>query len=78
MSASASACAGLFGRLFGHKYRPAFNTTMPEACGRFLNGLESLSGPQAPEFIRSLKDDTLAGYICQRCGDKISTREVQP
>lgn len=61
-------CAGLFGRLFGHKFIATFNATMPPSCGRFMEQLESLSGPRAPEFVESLKDRTLAGYACRRCG----------
>lgn len=65
-------CAGVFGRLLGHEYVAAYNSTMSAAGGRFLDGVSSLSGPRAPAFVESLKDRTLAGHVCRRCGASVA------
>jgi len=66
-------CSGLAGRLFGHKFRPRYNTSSePTMLASWGTGFKAqLVMPiDLNELARdlSIKTQTYAGDICERCG----------
>lgn len=57
-------CNGTFGRLFGHNYRPVFNSIPPST-------IDSVSGSRAGimELIEKMTRTEYVHTCCTRCGD---------
>lgn len=59
-------CKGLAGRIFGHNFRPVFDTVTPEGLASEV----ALPYP-AGEFLRAIAlraDRFYKGHVCTRCG----------
>lgn len=62
-------CAGIFGRVFGHKYRGRYSTS--EAANPLHFRAEHIEGQESiAEFLRQTKlySTTHVWDICERCG----------
>lgn len=58
-------CAGLFGRLFGHRYRPRYSRRLAEnvALKRYR-----VQGISVGSMIDEIGDRIYEGDVCERCG----------
>ena len=72
-----SPCCGLFGKLFGHKFIPIYETRSPEGqilevkSGDGLNIMDvlcSLTEENLVESLTHLNQNKYVGNICVRCG----------
>lgn len=61
-------CQGIFGKLFGHSYRPAITRGAPAAN---LGAMEG-SGSAVIKVINSTRPETYHGIYCKRCGKVIN------
>lgn len=61
-------CQGIFGKLFGHSYRPAITRGEPTAN---LGAMEG-SSSAVIEVINSTRPETYHGIYCKRCGKVIN------
>ena len=61
-------CQGIFGKLFGHSYRPAITRGSPSAN---LGAMEG-SGSAIIQVINSTRPETYHGIYCKRCGKVIN------
>ncbi|EEW3156717.1 hypothetical protein EAY14_12315 [Escherichia coli] len=61
-------CQGIFGKLFGHSYRPAITRGSPSAN---LGAMEG-SGGAIIKVINSTRPETYHGIYCKRCGKVIN------
>ena len=62
-------CKGLAGWLFGHDFRPVFDTVAPKAGG--LKMSELYSAGDFARVVAAMSDRLYRGHICNRCGHKI-------
>lgn len=58
-------CKGVAGFLFGHKYIPIIT----KDAAKLPDGLRSLNGAGAVEFIAELRNETFHAIYCERCGE---------
>lgn len=65
-------CKGVAGFLFGHK----FKTIVTKDAAKLPDGLRSLNGAGAVEFIAELRDETFHAIYCQRCGETIMKEDM--
>ena len=61
-------CHGIFGKIFGHSYRPAITKGAPSAN---LGAMEG-SGSAIIEMLNSTRPETFHGIYCKRCGKVIN------
>ena len=61
-------CQGIFGKLFGHSYRPAITRGSPSEN---LGAMEG-SGGAIIKVINSTRPETYHGIYCKRCGKVIN------
>ncbi|HAS1802799.1 TPA: hypothetical protein I4G93_26430 [Enterobacter hormaechei subsp. xiangfangensis] len=61
-------CQGIFGKLFGHSYRPAITRGSPSANLGVMEG----SGGAIIKVINSTRPETYHGIYCKRCGKVIN------
>ncbi len=61
-------CQGIFGKLFGHSYRPAITRGAPTVN---LGAMEG-SSSAVIEVINSTRPETYHGIYCKRCGKVIN------
>lgn len=61
-------CQGVFGKLFGHSYRPAITRGAPTSN---LGAMEG-SGSVVIKVINSTRPETYHGIYCKRCGKVIN------
>lgn len=57
-------CQGIFGKLFGHSYRPAITRGSPSANIGAVEGSSSF----IISLIDKTKPETFHGIYCKRCG----------
>lgn len=62
-------CQGIFGKLFGHSYRPAITRGAPSSLkiGEFEG-----SSSAVIELINSTRPEAYHGIYCKRCGKVIN------
>lgn len=61
----ADSCEGVFGFLFGHKYRARYNEGKP-TISRVPGGLGDFES--AAELVEASKAKTYTCDVCERCG----------
>ncbi|MDH1177976.1 hypothetical protein N5C72_07810 [Achromobacter mucicolens] len=62
-------CKGLAGWLFGHDYRPVFDTVAPRDRGAWIS--ELYSAGDFARVVAAMSDRIYKGHTCIRCGHKI-------
>ncbi|AVF16212.1 Uncharacterised protein [Enterobacter hormaechei] len=62
-------CQGIFGKLFGHSYRPAITRGAPSSLK--IGEVEG-SSSAVIEVINSTRPETYHGIYCKRCGKVIN------
>lgn len=65
-----SACVGIFGRLFGHKFRARYSEGAPT-----ITSIDRASVHAAIQAINATKSITYHGDVCVRCGLSINGRK---
>lgn len=63
----ADQCNGLFGRLFGHKFEPVYNSFPPTFEGFKLNGT---TADEFVELVHAMTREEVVGVWCTRCGKR--------
>lgn len=66
-------CRGVAGFLFGHKFVPVITRD----AAKLPDGIRSLNGAGAIEFIAELRNETLQAIYCERCGEWLSTEDME-
>ena len=61
-------CQGIFGKLFGHAYRPAITSGAPNLSLKSAQASSSSIG----ELIDKTRPETYHGIYCKRCGKVIN------
>jgi hypothetical protein len=64
-----SACKGLLGRLFGHKFGPRYSEGAAP-----LQSLTGCSASEAAAFVRAAKPLTYHNDVCERCGEVVNRK----
>lgn len=62
-------CQGIFGKLFGHLYRPAITMGAPSSLK--IGDVEG-SGIMLIKLINSTRPETYHGIYCKRCGKVVN------
>lgn len=62
-------CQGIFGKLFGHSYRPTITRGEPSSLKL---GEVEVSSSAVIELINSTRPETYHGIYCKRCGKVIN------
>jgi len=57
-------CKGIWGWLFGHKYRARFDSSLPK--NRDIKG--------TTKYMEACKTKIYRGDVCKRCGNNVNTQ----
>jgi len=66
-----SSCKGIFGTMFGHKFRARYSTTKSASKPGSVDGSNFIMSTDMPQIIESTREvtSTYEHDVCVRCGE---------
>lgn len=66
-------CQGLFGRWFGHKFKPRYSLSEPTVEIK-INSTTDVDADDAAAMLEASKRKTYHGDVCTRCGNLVNSQ----